>query len=65
MSAAKTYSLRDFLMYQEMVDGRHRGNLDRVIAEYAAANRGVDLEQRLSFRQWFAQSAPKRASRSR
>ena len=56
MPAAKTFSRRLFLTYQEVIDGRR--DLDGAVARYAAANEGVDLDQRLSFRQWLAETAP-------
>ncbi|HWU21926.1 MAG TPA: hypothetical protein VN088_10385 [Nocardioides sp.] len=58
MSVAKTYTRRMFLTYQELIDGSGR-DLDAAVDRYAAANRNVNLEQRITFAQWFAETAPR------
>lgn len=65
MSATKQFSRRLFLTYQELIEGRNGRDLEKAVRDYAAANRGVDLEQKLTFRQWFAETAPKRSSHAK
>ncbi|HJQ06999.1 MAG TPA: hypothetical protein VJ872_16235 [Nocardioides sp.] len=60
MSVAKTYSRRMFLTYQELIEGSGR-DLDAAVDRYAAANRNVNLEQRITFAQWFAETSPRGA----
>jgi hypothetical protein len=63
-AASKTYSRRLFLTYQEVIEGRGK-DVDRAVAEFAAANRSIDLEQQLTFRQWFAEIAQPPSAHSR
>lgn len=66
MSATKQYSRRLFATYQELIESRGgRRDLERAVRDYAAANKGVDLEQRLTFAQWFAETKPSRAAHAR
>lgn len=65
MSAGQTYTRRQFLTYQELIEGRHGRDLDRAVQTYVANNRNVNLEQRLTFRQWFAENAGPRAAHAR
>src|SRR3546814_11014529 len=58
VSAEKTYSRRLFVAYQELVEGSGR-DLDGAVERYAVANKGTDLEQRLTFREWFAETGVK------
>lgn len=55
MAAEKTYSRRLFVAYQELVEGSGR-DLDGAVERYAVANKGTDLDQSLTFRQWFAET---------
>ena len=64
MSASKTYSLRMFLTYQELIEGGAARNLDAVVERFAAANRDVDLDQRITFRQWGVRATPRRGVRA-
>ncbi|MCL2542652.1 MAG: hypothetical protein FWE71_09390 [Nocardioidaceae bacterium] len=64
MSATKTFSRRLFLTYQELIEGSGR-DLDSAVEKYAAKNRGVDLEQQLTFAQWFEETAPPKGARSK
>lgn len=63
-AAAKTFSRRLFLSYQEVVEGRGK-DVDRAIDAFAARNRDVDLEQQLTFRQWLAENPPSRAAHAK
>lgn len=65
MSASKTFSRRLFLTYQELIEGRNGRDLDAAVHRYAIHNRGVDLEQPMTFRQWFAENAGRRPTHSR
>lgn len=66
VSATKQYSRRLFLTYQELIESRSgRRDLEKAVRDYAAANKGVDLEQPLTFRQWFAENKPTRAAHAR
>ena len=65
MSAAKTYSRRLFLTYQELIEGRNGRDLEAAVHKYAIANRGVNLDQPMTFRQWFAETAPARRAHSK
>jgi hypothetical protein len=58
VSITKTYSRRMFVTYQELIEGSGR-DLDAAVARFAAANRNVNLDQRLTFAQWFAETASK------
>lgn len=60
MSATKTFSRRLFLTYQELIEGSGR-DLDGAVERFAAANRSVDLDQQMTFAQWFAETSPKGA----
>ncbi|UMG93486.1 hypothetical protein MF408_04505 [Nocardioides sp. TF02-7] len=61
---AKTFSRRLFLSYQEVIEGRGK-DVDLAIDAFAARNRDVDLEQQLTFRQWFAENPRTRAAHAR
>jgi hypothetical protein len=65
VSAAKTYSRRLFLTYQELIEGRHGRDLEAAVHQYAIHNRGVNLDQPMTFRQWFAETAPAKGARSK
>jgi hypothetical protein len=65
VSASKTFSRRLFLTYQELIEGRNGRDLDAAVHKYAVANRGVNLDQPLTFRQWFAETAPARRAHSK
>jgi len=60
VSVTKTYSRRMFVTYQELIEGSGR-DLDAAVDRFAAANRNVNLDQRLTFAQWFAETASKGA----
>ena len=60
MSVAKTFTRRMFLTYQELIEGSGR-DLDAAVERFAAANRNVNLDQRLTFAQWFEETASKGA----
>jgi hypothetical protein len=60
VSASKTFSRRLFLTYQELIEGSGR-DLDAAVERFAAANRNVDLDQQLTFAQWFAETSPRGA----
>ncbi|RHW27158.1 hypothetical protein D0Z08_10850 [Nocardioides immobilis] len=49
---AKSYSRRLFLTYREVIEGRV-GDVHHVTE--LAARSGVDLEQRLTFAEWYAE----------
>jgi hypothetical protein len=64
VSAAKSYSRRLFVTYQELIEGGNGRDLEAAVHKYAIANRGVNLDQPMTFRQWFAEAAPARRARS-
>lgn len=49
---ARSYSRRLFLTYREVIEGRV-GDVHHVTE--LAARAGIDLEQRLTFAQWYAE----------
>lgn len=65
MSASKTFPRRLFLTYQELIEGRNGRDLEAAVHRYAIQNRGVDLDQPMTFRQWFAENQGKRSTQAR
>lgn len=63
-AAPAVFSRRLFLTYQELVEGSGK-DLDAAVEKYAAANKGVDLEQKLTFAEWFAESASTKGARAK
>lgn len=63
MSASRTFSRRLFLTYQELIEGRGP-DLDAIVERFAALYPGVDLEQQLTFRQWYVEMPPRRGMRA-
>lgn len=48
------FSRRLFLTYHELVEGSGR-DLDGAVERYLAGNRRADLEQQLTFAEWYAE----------
>lgn len=57
-TASKTFSRRLFVTYQELVEGSGK-DLDGAVERFASANKGVDLEQQLTFSQWIDEVSTK------
>lgn len=46
------YSIRDLVTYQRLIERRERVDPAVVVAEYARANPGIDLDARSTFAEW-------------
>lgn len=61
--ATRTYPVRQLVAYRRLIVNGERVDPERVVAEYARANPGVDLEARSTVSDWQAGSLPGRGTR--
>lgn len=56
--ASRTYPVRQLVAYRRLIVNGERVDPDRVVAEYARANPGVDLDARSTVSDWQAGTLP-------
>ncbi|WP_418061098.1 hypothetical protein [Pimelobacter simplex] len=56
--ASRTYPVRQLVAYRRLIVNGERVDPDRVVAEYARANPGVDLDARSTVSDWQAGNLP-------
>lgn len=53
--ASSTYTRRQFVGYQHLVDGGHADQAEDAVAAYAGRHPDRDLDEKITFAQWLSE----------